>query len=57
MLRDHMLDWYMRLDVNSPAGVTNNIAYAKKLLMKKFQNPRSEDQYMNEIIEIKKKTR
>jgi len=54
-LRDHALDWYMSLDVNSPPGETNTIEDMKKLLINKFQKPKSGDQYMNEMIEIRKK--
>jgi hypothetical protein len=54
-LRDHALDWYMSLDVNSPQGVPKTIADVKKLLVNEFQKPSSEDQYMNEMIEIRKK--
>jgi hypothetical protein len=52
-LRDHALDWYMRLDVNSPQGIPKTIADMKKILVNEFQNPSLEDQYMNEMIEIK----
>jgi hypothetical protein len=45
----------MSLAVNSPPGVTRTIADVKKLLINEFQNPSSEDQYMNEMIEIRKK--
>jgi hypothetical protein len=55
MLRDHALDWYMSLAINSPPGKTRTIADVKKLLINKFQKPSSEDQYMNEMIEIRKK--
>jgi hypothetical protein len=54
-LRDRALDWYMSLDVNSPLGVIRTIVDVKKLLINEFQKPRSEDQYMNEMIEIKQK--
>jgi hypothetical protein len=54
-LRDHVLDWYMSLYLNSPLGVKKTIADMKKLLKNGFQNPNSEDQYMNEMIEIRKK--
>jgi hypothetical protein len=54
-LRDYALDWYMSLDVNSPQGVTRTIVDVKKLLINEFQKPRSEDQCMNEMIEIKHK--
>jgi hypothetical protein len=54
-LRDRALDWYMSLVVNSPPGVTRTIADVKKLLINEFQKPSSEDQYMNEMIEIRKK--
>jgi hypothetical protein len=45
----------MSLDVNSPQGVPKTIADVKKLLVNEFQKPNSEDQYMNEMIEIRKK--
>jgi hypothetical protein len=56
MLRDRALDSYMSLYVNSPPRVTRTITDVKKLLINEFHNPRSEDQYMNEMIEIRKKT-
>jgi hypothetical protein len=54
-LRDQTLDWYMILAVNIPPGLTRTIVYVKKLLINKFQKPSSEDQYMNEMIEIRQK--
>jgi hypothetical protein len=54
-LRDHALDWYMNLDVNSPPGVTKTIVDVKKLFINKIQNPNLVEQYMNEMIEIWKK--
>jgi hypothetical protein len=54
-LRYHTLYWYMSLVVNSPPGTIRMIANVKKLLINEFQNPSSEDQYMNEMIEIRKK--
>jgi hypothetical protein len=54
-LRDCALDGYMSLDVKIPLGVTKTIAYVKKLLINEFQKPRSEDQYMTKMIEIRKK--
>jgi hypothetical protein len=54
-LRDHTLDWYMILDVNSPHGVLKTIADIKKLLVNEFQKPSSEEKYMNEMIEIRQK--
>jgi hypothetical protein len=55
MLRDYALDWYMSLVVNSPPRTTRTIAYIKKLLINEFQKPGSEDQYMNEMIEIRQR--
>jgi hypothetical protein len=55
MLRDHALDWYVILVVNNPPGRARTIAYANKLLINEFHNPSSEDQYMNEMIEIRQK--
>jgi hypothetical protein len=54
-LRDHALDWYMSLDVNSAPGMTRTLTNIKKLLINEFQKPSSEDQYMNEMIEIRQK--
>jgi hypothetical protein len=54
-LRDHALDWYMSLATNNPPGTTRTIGDIKKLLINEFQNPSSKDQYMNEMIEIRKK--
>jgi hypothetical protein len=54
-LRDHALDWYMSLDTNSAPGTTRTLANIKKLLINEFQKPSSEDQYMNEMIEIRQK--
>jgi hypothetical protein len=54
-LRDCALDWYMSLVVNSPPGTTRTIADVNKLLINEFQKPSSEDQYMNEMIEIRQK--
>ena len=45
----------MSLDVNNPLGVTKTIADVKKLLINEFQKPKSEEQYMNEMIEIRHK--
>jgi hypothetical protein len=50
-LRDCALDWYMSLAIKNPPRTTRMIAYVKKLLTNEFQKPRSEDQYMNEMIE------
>jgi hypothetical protein len=54
-LNDHALDWYMSLATNNPPGTTIMIADIKKLLINEFQKPSSEDQYMNEMIEIRQK--
>jgi hypothetical protein len=53
MLRDRTLDWYMILAVKSPPGVKRTITDVKKLLINEFQKPSLEDQYMNEMIEIR----
>jgi hypothetical protein len=55
MLRDCTRDWHMSLAANTPPGTTRMISYVKKLLINEFQNPISEDQYMNEMIEIRQK--
>jgi hypothetical protein len=54
-LRDRALDWYMSLDTNSAPGMTRTLEDIKKLLINEFQKPSSEDQYMNEMIEIRQK--
>jgi hypothetical protein len=54
-LRDRALDWYMSLDTNSVHGTTRTLDNIKKLLINEFQKPSSEDQYMNEMIEIRQK--
>jgi hypothetical protein len=56
-LRDWALDWYMSLDTNCAPGMTRTLADIKKLLINEFQNLISEDQYMNEMIEIRQKPR
>jgi hypothetical protein len=45
----------MSLDVNSLQGVPKTIVDVKKLLVNEFQKPNLEDQYMNEMIEIRQK--
>jgi hypothetical protein len=52
-LRDCTLDWSMSLDTNSASGMTRTLTDIKKLLINEFQNLSSEDQYMNEMIEIR----
>jgi hypothetical protein len=52
-LTNRALDWYMSLDVNSPQGLPKTILDVKKLLVNEFHKPNLEDQYMNEMIEIK----
>ena len=44
----------MSMDVNSPQGAPKIIIEVKNLLINEFQKPSLEDQFMNEIIEIKK---
>jgi hypothetical protein len=51
--RDCALDWYMGLAVNIPQGTPTTITDAKKTLINEFKRPSSEDQFMNEMIEIK----
>jgi hypothetical protein len=52
-LRGRALDWHMSLDVNSAPRTTRTLTDIKKLLINEFQKPSSEDQYMNEMIEIR----
>jgi hypothetical protein len=40
-LRDHVLDWYMRLVENNPPRTTRTIMDIKKLLINEFQKPSS----------------
>jgi hypothetical protein len=54
-IRDHTFDWYISLATKNPPGTTITIANIKKLLINEFQKPSSEDQYMNEMIEIRQK--
>jgi hypothetical protein len=54
-LRDCTLEWYMSLDTNSALGMIRTLADIKKLLINEFQKLSSEDQYMNEMIEIRQK--
>jgi hypothetical protein len=53
--RDHTLDWYMGLSTNNPTGTPTTVADVKRQLINEFQKPSSEDQFMNEMIEIKQK--
>ena len=55
MLRDRALDWYMSLDANGAPRKTRTLTDIKKLLVNEFQNLSSENQYMNEMIEIRQK--
>jgi hypothetical protein len=57
MLRDCALEWYMSLDTNNALGTTRTLENINKLLINEFQKPSSEDQYMNEMIEIRQKPR
>jgi hypothetical protein len=52
-LRDHALDWYISLATKHPPGTTRMIVDINKLLINEFQKPSSEDQFMNEMIEIR----
>jgi hypothetical protein len=45
----------MSLDTNNAPGMTRTLADIKKLLINEFQKLTSEDQYMNEMIEIRQK--
>jgi hypothetical protein len=45
----------MTLDVINPLRVTSTIIDMKKLLINEFYKPISEHQYMNEMIEVRKK--
>jgi hypothetical protein len=45
----------MSLDTNNVPGMTKTLEEIKKLLINEFQKPGSEDQYMNEMIEIRQK--
>ena len=56
-LRDRVLDWYMSLDTNNVPRTTRTLDDIKKLSINEFQKPSSEDQYMNDMIEIRHKPR
>jgi hypothetical protein len=45
----------MSLAANNPPGTTRTIVDIKKLLINEFQKPILEDQYMNEMIDIRQK--
>jgi hypothetical protein len=45
----------MSLAANNPPGTTRMIVDIKKLLINEFQKPILEDQYMNEMIDIRQK--
>jgi hypothetical protein len=47
----------MSLAANNLPGTTKTIGDIKKLLTNEFQKPISEDQYMNDMIYIRQKTR
>jgi hypothetical protein len=51
--RDRELDWYMGLIINNSTRTPTTIEEVKKQLINEFQKPSSEDQFMNEIVEIK----
>jgi hypothetical protein len=53
--RNHALDWYMNLAVNNPQGAPGTVAEIKQALITEFQRPKSEDQFMNEMIEVRQK--
>lgn len=53
--KDHILDWYMGITTNNPMGVPITVVEVKRKLINEFQKPRAEDQFMNEMIEIKQK--
>jgi hypothetical protein len=57
MLRDCALEWYMSLDANTAPGMTRTLTDIKKLFINEFQKLSSEDQYMNEMIELRQKLR
>jgi hypothetical protein len=47
----------MSLATTNPTGVPTTVAEMKRKLINEFQKPSSEDQFMNEMIEIKQKPR
>jgi hypothetical protein len=54
-LRDRTLDWYMSLYTNSAPGMVRTLVDIKKLLINEIHKLRSEDEYLNEMIEIRQK--
>jgi hypothetical protein len=53
--KDRTLEWYMGLATNYLTRVPTNVVEVNKKLINEFQKPSSEDQFMNEMIAIKKK--
>ena len=47
----------MNLTVKNPQGEPGTVAKIKQELITEFQRPKLEDQYMNEMIEVRKKPR
>jgi hypothetical protein len=45
----------MSLDTNSAPGMRRTLEDIKKILINEFHKPSLEDQYMNEMIEIRQK--
>jgi hypothetical protein len=45
----------MSLAINNPQGAPRKIIDIKKILIMEFHRPKSEDQFMNEVIEVRKK--
>jgi hypothetical protein len=54
-LRYHALDWYMSLVVNNPPGTNKMIGDINKLSINEFHKLISNDQYMNNMMEIRQK--
>jgi hypothetical protein len=53
---DRTLDSYMCLTKINRTGAPTTVTDVKKQLINEFQKPSSKDQFINEMIEIKKKT-
>jgi hypothetical protein len=52
--RGHALLWYMKYQTTTPAGQSRTLEEIGQALLKEFQKPKSESQYITEMKEIKK---
>jgi RNase P/RNase MRP subunit POP5 len=55
MFRNHALDWYIHVEVKNTQGVSGTVKEIKHAFIIDFQRPKLEDQFMNEMIEVRQK--